>query len=221
MRLELNQKSVSRKVKGSNQRKKAAKKLGRLYKIIADKRQSYQWKVANQIVSRNVDAIALEDLNASGMMKRCRVKTDNRGRFMPNGQSRKKGLNRAIADAGWSDLILKIEYLAVKQGKVVIKVNPQNSSRECRNCGYIDASNRDREKFLCTECGYHEHADISAAKTIRDRGLERVRRDSAKLGASHLNAQKISQCGLGETPSEATGASPRSKSKCSEEREPD
>jgi putative transposase len=199
--LKIRQKSVSRKAKGSNQRKKAAKKLGRLHRRITDKRQAYQWKVANQIVSRNVDGIALEDLNVSGMMKRCRVKTDNQGRFLSNGQSRKKGLNRAIADAGWNDLILKIEYLAAKQGKVVIKVNPQNSSRECRNCGHIDASNRDREKFICTECGYHEHADIGAAKTIRDRGLEIVRRDSAKLGARHLNAQKIS---------------PLSKSKCGE-----
>ena len=33
----------------------------------------------------------------------------------------------------------------------------------------------------CNECGYHEHADIGAAKTIRDRGLEIVRGDSAKL----------------------------------------
>jgi putative transposase len=86
-------------------------------------------------------------------------------------------------------LILKIEYLAVKQGKVVIKINPKYSSQECRNCGHTDKSNRDGEKFICTECGYHEHADIGAAKTIRDRAfktcIERsrniVRGDSAKL----------------------------------------
>ena len=42
------------------------------------------------------------------------------------------------------------------------------------------------------ECGYHEHADIGAAKTIRDRALRIVRGDSAKLGVEHLNAQKIS-----------------------------
>ncbi|WP_199306887.1 zinc ribbon domain-containing protein [Anabaena sphaerica] len=110
------------------------------------------------------------------------VKTDEKtGRFLKNGQSRKKGLNRSISDASWSDLILKIEYLAVKQGKVVIKINPKYSSQECRNCGHTDESNRDGEKFICTECGYHEHADIGAAKTIRDRGLEIVRGDSAKL----------------------------------------
>ncbi len=191
--LKIRQRRVSRKAKGSKNRRKAAKKLGLFHQKIGDKRQAYQWKVANKIVARNIDAIALEDLNISGMMRRCRVKVDEKtGRFLKNGQSRKKGLNRSISDAGWGELILKIEYLAAKQGKVVIKVNPKYSSQKCRNCGHIDQSNRDGEKFICVECGYHEHADIGAAKTIRDRALEIVRGDSAKLGACHLNAQKIS-----------------------------
>lgn len=139
-------------------------------------------------------------------MRRCNVKNDGKtGRFLKNGQSRKRGLNRAISDASWGDLILKIEYLAAKQGKVVMKVSPKYSSQECRNCGYIDKSNRDGERFICVECGYHEHADIGASKIIRDRALEIVRRDSAKLGACHLNVQKIS---------------PLSKSKCGEARKP-
>jgi len=180
--LKIRQRRVNRKVKGSKNRKKAANKVGRFHKKITDKRTAYQWSVANTIVSRKVDAIALEDLNISGMLRRCQVKTDEKtGRFLKNGQSRKKGLNRSISDASWSDLILKIEYLAVKQGKVVIKINPKYSSQECRNCGHTDKSNRDGEKFICTECGYHEHADIGAAKTIRDRGFKIVRGDSAKL----------------------------------------
>ena len=180
--LKIRQRRVNRKVKGSKNRKKAANKVGRFHKKITDKRTAYQWSVANTIVSRKVDAIALEDLNVSGMLRRCQVKTDEKtGRFLKNGQSRKKGLNRSISDASWSDLILKIEYLAVKQGKVLIKINPKYSSQECRNCGHTDKSNRDGEKFICTECGYHEHADIGAAKTIRDRALEIVRGDSAKL----------------------------------------
>jgi len=174
--LKIRQRRVSRKVKGSKNRKKAAKKLGLFHQKIGDKRQAYQWKTANKIVDINIDAIALENLNSSGMLRRCRVKIDERtGRFLKNGQSIKKGLNRSISDASWGELIFKIEYLAAKQGKIVIKVNPKYSSQECRNCGHIDKSNRDGEKFICAECGYHEHADIGAAKTIRDRALEMVR----------------------------------------------
>jgi len=191
--MKIRQRRVSRKAKGSKKRKKATIRVGRFHQKISDQRQAYQWKIANKIVSRNVDVIALEDLNISGMMRRCNVKADEKaGRFLKNGQSRKKGLNRSISDAGWGELILKIEYLAVKQGKITIKINPKHSSQECRNCGHIDKSNRDGEKFICVECGYHEHADIGAAKTIRDRVLTIVRGDSAKLGASHLNAQKTS-----------------------------
>ncbi|WP_293340990.1 MULTISPECIES: transposase [unclassified Microcoleus] len=191
--LKIRQRRVSRKIKGSKNRKKAAIRVSKFHQKISDKRQAHQWKTANLIVSRNVDVIALEDLNISGMMRRCKVKSDEKtGRFLKNGQSRKKGLNRAISDASWGDLGLKIEYVAAKQRKIVIKVNPKHSSQECRNCGHIDKSNRDGEKFICVECGYHEHADIGAAKTIRDRALRMVRGDSAKPGVEHLNAQKIS-----------------------------
>jgi putative transposase len=190
--LKIRQKRVSRKVKGSNNRKKASKKLGNFHKRIADKRQTYQWYAANKIVSRNVDAIAVENLNVSAMKKRCKPKIDEEtGRFLKNGQSRKKGLNRSISDASWGELVLKIEYLAAKHGKVVIKVNPKHTSQKCQNCGHIDALSRNEEKFICTSCGHMAHADINAAKNIRDRCLEIVRGDSAKLGVNQ-NAQKVS-----------------------------
>ena len=171
--LKIRQRRVNRKKKGSFNKKKAAQIVGRLHKKITDKRNAYQWYAANKIVSRDVDAIGREDLNVVGMLKRCKVRVDETtGKFLKNGQSRKKGLNRSISDAGWTELTSKIDYLAAKSGKVVIKVNPRNSSCECRNCGYIDKLNRDKERFICTSCGFIEHADIGAAKTIRDRAFE-------------------------------------------------
>jgi len=190
--LKIRQRRVNRKVKGSKNRKKTAKIVGRLHQKATNKRDAYQWKVANQIASRNIDAIALEDLNISGMIRRCKVKVDEKNRFLKNGQSRKKRLNRAISDASWGNLTLKIEYLAAKQGKIVIKVNPKYSSQECRKCKHIDKSNRDKEKFICTQCGHRSHADIGAAKTIRDRASEMVRADCAEPSARHSNAQKVS-----------------------------
>ncbi|HEY9296784.1 MAG TPA: transposase [Phormidium sp.] len=183
--LKIRQRRVSRKVKGGKNRKKAAIRVGNFHQKISDKREAYQWKVAHKIASRKVDIIAIEDLNISGIMRRCKGKTDEKnGRFLKNGQSRKKGLNRAISDASWGNLGLKVVYLAAKQGKTVVKVNPKYSSQECRNCGHTEKANRENEKFICNQCGYHEHADIGAAKTIRDRALSIVRGDSVKLGAS-------------------------------------
>ncbi len=195
--LKIRQRCVNRKKKGSKNRKKAAIRIGKLYNKITNKRQAYLWNAANKIVSRQVDAIGLENLNVAGMLKRCRVKVDEKtGRFLKNGQSRKKALNRSISDASWTELTSKIEYLAAKQGKVVIKVNPRNSSCECRNCGHIDKLNRDRERFICTQCGHIEHSDIGAAKTIRDRALSMVHGDSVKpepRGSKRLkNCKEIS-----------------------------
>ena len=183
--LKIRQRRVSRKVKGSKNRKKTTQTVGRLHQKITDKRQAYQWQVANIITSRKVDAIGVEDLNVAGMLKRCRVKVDETtGRFLPNGQSRKKGLNRSISDASWNELTQKIEYMAGKSGKVFVKVNPKYTSQKCNVCGYIDASNRAQEKFICLSCGHMAHADINAAKNLqeltRSNIASMVRRDSTE-----------------------------------------
>ncbi|MEG4321590.1 MULTISPECIES: transposase [unclassified Microcoleus] len=95
--LKIRQKRVSHKVKGSKNRKKAALLVGRFHQKISNKRQDHQWKTANKIASRNVDAIAVENLNIHGLMRRSPAKINQKtGRFLKNGQSRKKGLNRAI-----------------------------------------------------------------------------------------------------------------------------
>ncbi len=183
--LKIRQRRVSRKVKGSKNRKKSALIVGRLHKKIADKRHAYQWEVANTIASKNVDAIDVEDLNVSGMLKRCRVKIDETtGRFLPNGQSRKRGLNRSISDASWNQLSQKIEYMAGKSGKVFVLVNPKHTSQKCNACNHIDAGNRNKEKFICLSCGHMAHADINAAKNLEELAMSKiasmVRRDSTE-----------------------------------------
>ncbi|MBW4632245.1 MAG: transposase [Iphinoe sp. HA4291-MV1] len=196
-RLKIRQRRVNRKVKGSKNHKKAAIKVGKLHKKIADKRQAYQWKVANLIASRSVDAIAVEDLNVFGMLKRCRPKIDEKGRFLNNGQSRKKGLNRSISDASWNELTQKIEYMAAKSRKILIKVNPKHTSQKCNVCGHVDASSRDKEKFICISCGHMAHADINAAKNIKELAMlniaSTVLRDSEELepkGSKRLKQRK-------------------------------
>ncbi len=174
-RLKIRQRRVNRKIKGSKNRKKAAVQVGKVHKKISNKRQAYQWEIANLIASRKVDAIAVEDLNVSGMLKRCRPKIDETtGRFLPNGQSRKKGLNRSISDASWNELIQKTEYMAEKSGKVLIKVNPKHTSQKCNVCGHVDASSRDKEKYICTACGHMAHADINAAKNIKKLAMNNI-----------------------------------------------
>ncbi len=167
-RLRIRQRRINRKQKGSKNRAKAGRAVARLHQSVTAKRDAHQWKAA-QIVVDTADAVAHENLNIKGMKKRCRPQRVN-GRFMPNGQSAKRGLNRSISDAAWGGLFQKIAWLALKNGKPVVKYNPQNTSRECSKCGHVSPDNRDGEKFICSNCGHIDHADTQAART----GLKRV-----------------------------------------------
>jgi putative transposase len=162
---------ASRKSKGSIRRSQAYSKLARLEQVVERKRTDYHWKAANQLV-RDADCIIFEDLNIKGMMARCKPQVDlDTGRYIKNGQSRKQGLNRVIADAAWGELKQKVKVVAEKSGVLVHEVNPRHTSQQCSRCGYISPTNRDKEKFLCESCGWVSDADIDAAVVIRERGL--------------------------------------------------
>ena len=75
------------------------------------------------------DVLVFEDLNIQGMVKRCKAKQDELGRFLRNGQTAKKALNRAIRDCSWGNLKLNIESVAEKFGSIVLSVNPKFTSQ--------------------------------------------------------------------------------------------
>ncbi len=184
----IRQRRVSRKKRRSNNRQKAQKQLSGFQHRIATRRESYQWQTAKKIVQKS-DAIAIENLQISNMIKRCKPKYDeNTGRFLKNGQSAKRALNRLITDASWYSLTQKIEYMAAKSGKIVLKVNPRHTSQECSVCHHIDPDNREGEKFLCTNCGHVDDANFQAGINIKNKAInhyvlniiQKVRRDLPK-----------------------------------------
>ncbi|MEL6319265.1 MAG: transposase [Cyanobacteria bacterium J06626_14] len=166
-RMKIRQRRVNRKKKGSNNRAKSGKRVARLHKKIADKRNAFQWNAAKRQVDK-ADIVVIEDLNVKGMKSRCKPKKQ-KGRYRPNGQSAKRGLNRAISDAAWGEQRRKLEWLAAKQGKLCVALNPAYSSQECSTCGQVSKSNRNGEKFICEQCGYIDHADTQASRTLGKR----------------------------------------------------
>jgi len=179
----IRQKRASRKVKGSKNRAKAYQELAKIDHKIANQRSDNQWKIANKLC-RLGDAIIFEDLNVKGMMARCKPKKcPETGRYLSNNQAAKRGLNRSIADAAWGELKLKTKAVAAKLGLIVTEVDPKFSSQECSYCGHIDKTNRDKERFLCTECNYLEDADIQASYNLFNRGLKQLGISSTQLRA--------------------------------------
>jgi putative transposase len=215
-RLRIRQRRVNRKVKGSNNRRKAGIEVAKLHQRIANQRDDYQWKAAHKVVAAG-DVIVREDLNIKGMKSRCKPKRVKE-RFMPNGQSAKRGLNRSISDASWGSQFEKIEWVAAKSGKPVLLVNPKHTSQECSSCGHVSKANRQGEKFVCESCGHIDHADTQASRTIlrraklnfvstdakslsRDsRKVTAVRYDAAQLGERHQGSNGISKATMPEKP---------------------
>ncbi|NEQ87351.1 MAG: IS200/IS605 family element transposase accessory protein TnpB [Moorea sp. SIO2I5] len=179
-RLKLRQRAASRKNKGSSNRKKSFCLVASLHEKITNKRSACHWEVAKELTTGS-DAIVFEDLNIKGMKSRCQPKPNDKGGYHRNGQSAKRGLNRVISDAAWGELIKKVEVMAGKSGIPVIKVNPRHTSQQCPRCHHISADNRKGEKFVCTECGYHDDADVNGAVNIRTRGLKKLGIDSTQL----------------------------------------
>lgn len=180
-RLAIRQRRVSRKKKGSNNLKKAAKRVGRLQFKIADKRDDYQWKIAKSFV-KQADMNVLEDLKVSSMKKRCKPKKDEKtGKYLKNGQKAKSKLNKAISDASWYSLRQKIKHQSDKQGKLHVVVSPHHTSQKCSNCNHCAQGNREGEKFICEECGYYTDADNNAALNIANKGIEQERLSPNKV----------------------------------------
>lgn len=189
----IRQRRASRKVKGSKNRRLAYQKLAKVDQKISNQRCDYQWKVAKKLCQLG-DVVIFEDLNVKGMMARCKPTQDESGKYLKNNQIQKKGLNRVIADAAWGELKLKTKAVAAKLGLIVIEVDPRFSSQQCSCCGHTNKTNRDKERFLCIECGYIENADIQASYNLLERGLKQLGISQSQLRGvpSKVTAQEIS-----------------------------
>jgi putative transposase len=161
------QRSVSRKVKGSANRKKAVHKLGNFHRKIARMRSDWLHQLTSSLVNDH-PVIALEDLKVANMSRSARGTSAMPGKNV----LQKAGLNRGILDQAWGEFARQLEHKTQAVGGNVAYVNPAYSSQECRICGHVDKANRKTQaSFLCTACGHAENADFHAAQNILSRGL--------------------------------------------------
>jgi putative transposase len=170
-RLRKAQQALSRKVKFSNNWKKAKARLQRIYARIANARRDFLHKVSTAI-SKNHAMVCIEDLQVRNMSKSAAGTADAPGKNVRT----KSALNKAILDQGWYEFRCMLEYkLAWKGGRLIV-VPPQNTSRTCPCCGHVSADNRPTQaRFKCVECGYENHADVVGAINILSRGMQLLR----------------------------------------------
>ena len=114
------QRAVARKQKGSQNRKKAARKLGTEHRKVAQQRADTLHQLTSRLAKTKA-VVVIEDLNVSGMLKN-------------------HHLARAIADVGFGEFRRQLEYKAAWYGcQVVVADRWFASSKTCSGCGWKDA----------------------------------------------------------------------------------
>lgn len=155
------QRKLARARRGSNRRAKVKQAIARVKAREADRRKDWVEKTSTTL-ARRYDLIGVEDLKIPSMTRSARGTLQAPGKNV----AQKAGLNRGILTSGWGRLVERLEHKA--PGRIV-KVNPAYTSQTCNSCGHVAAENRQSQAvFSCVACGHRTHADINAARNIRD-----------------------------------------------------
>lgn len=143
------QKRLSLKKKGSNNRNKQRIKLARVHRKIKNQRKDFNHRLSRTLVN-TYDLIRIEDLQIKNMVQN-------------------HHLAKSISDASWSQLIQFTSYKAEWAGKIVELVNPKGTSQTCSGCGKTVQKNLSERVHNCHFCGLVIDRDHNAAINILNR----------------------------------------------------
>ena len=163
------QRSLSRKVKGSRNRSNARLLPANAQEKVGAKRLDFLHKLSTQFIREN-QAVVLEDLHVSGMLKNRR-------------------LAKSISDAGWRMFRTLLEYKAEGYGREVRVISRwEPTSQRCSECGHQDGKKPlSVRTWTCSACGSAHDRDSNAAKNILAAGqAERLNVCGVKSKSSSL-----------------------------------
>lgn len=184
------QQKVAKAKKGSRARKLLNRKVARLHQKIARARKQFHCETAQNILNK-ADVVFVEDLNVKNMSRRCKPKQDETGKFLPNGQAAKSGMNQSIADAGWSQFIETLTFKAERAGARVVKVDPKGTSQHCCVCLNRVSKELSERWHSCPQCGNEMDRDTNAAILIKKVGLGIASLKNARRASVRREAHTI------------------------------
>jgi putative transposase len=175
-RLARYQRAMRRKVKFSNNWKKAKARVQRMHARIGNARRDYLHQCSTTI-SKNHAMVCIEDLQVKNMSRSASGTKEAPGKNV----RAKAGLNKSILDQGWAEFRRQLDYKLAWNGGWLIAVPPRNTSRTCPECGHVAAENRATQaRFHCVACGYEANADVVGAINILARGMEILAREEGR-----------------------------------------
>jgi putative transposase len=142
------QRRHARRVKGSNNRKRSARRLARLHRRIHYRRLDFLHKLTTRL-ARTKSVIVVEDLAVGNMTKN-------------------KSLSRSISDVGWSEFRRQLTYKTKWYGsRLVVADRFLPSSKTCSSCSAVKTELELSEReFVCQTCGVALDRDLNAAKNL-------------------------------------------------------
>lgn len=152
---------LSRKKKGSSNRRKAKLALARLHKKIANQRRDTHFKLARKLAT-TYDHLFFEDLNLQGMKARWGRKT---------------------SDYGFASFLEIQRHMCNKLGKRFHQISRWTpTSKPCHSCGWKKQDlTLDVRSWKCEGCGLHHDRDVNAAKNICKVGASTFEVDEVSL----------------------------------------
>jgi putative transposase len=137
---------LSRKQKGSANRRRARKMLAKGYLKVSRQREDFARQTASTLITSH-DLIAYEHLKIANLMKNHK-------------------LAKSISDASWGRFLVWLTYYGAIHAIPVIAVEPAFTSQECSDCGTRIKKSLSVRTHICTGCGLVLDRDHNAARNI-------------------------------------------------------
>ena len=154
-RLKVLQRRASKKQKGSNNKKKANKRVAVLHEKITNQRQDFLHKTSTKLIREN-QTICLENLGVSNMMKN-------------------HNLAQAISDVSWSEFNRIIEYKAEWYGVNILRIGRFAPSSKTCECGVINKDLKLSDRvWECKSCNRVNQRDLLAANNIKKFAINNI-----------------------------------------------
>jgi putative transposase len=146
------QRSLSKAGKGTPERAKRRRAVQHIHHRIANRRRDFAHQESRKLVNA-FGLMVFEDLRIKAMLQ------DHH-------------LAKSIQDAAWRQLIQSATYKAENAGRVVVLVEPRNTSQRCSGCGERVEKSLAVRVHVCPFCGLVMDRDQNAAINILRLGLE-------------------------------------------------
>ena len=163
------QRKLSKKQKGSNNRNKQRIKFAKLHNHISNQRNNFLHNLSKKLSDESqVKAICIEDLNIQKLMKYW---------------------GRKVSDLSYYTFTSMLDYKLKRRGKRLLKIGRfQPSTQICSNCGHRQHMKLTDRTYVCPGCGMTLDRDVNAAKNIKSFALRDIIKNLSTDATSGINA---------------------------------